>query len=194
VGETDHRVREGVNRQGRAKRRRRTEAGVEARDEAHQQRQRMRCPSEGAGKWISRAGSADGATNLKGGWQKPPRWTSSPLRETGSDPGNRAAVRSAVEILEGECKATSGYPAYGVIQGGGRPEDARDPPEKGQGRRWTREAERASTDGRHTLKVTTTPRRVGSSEVVRGAAGIARCRQFPRARSAGPCLRTDPYP
>jgi hypothetical protein len=42
-----------------------------------------------------------------------------------------AAVRSAIEILEGECKATSGTPAHGVIQGGGRPEDARDPPEKG---------------------------------------------------------------
>ena len=39
VTETRHRVRGGVSRQGREKRRRRTEAGVEARDEVH-----GRCP------------------------------------------------------------------------------------------------------------------------------------------------------
>jgi hypothetical protein len=39
VTETRHRVRGGVSRQGREKRRRRTEAGVEARDEVH-----CRCP------------------------------------------------------------------------------------------------------------------------------------------------------
>jgi hypothetical protein len=69
VAEIRHRARRGANRPGREKRRRRTEAGVEPRDEARagrSARQRaVRVAS--AGKWILRAGSVVGAANLRGG-------------------------------------------------------------------------------------------------------------------------------
>jgi len=84
VDERLHRVRGGASRQGRGKRRRRTEAGVGARDEARRDRggashrgttgasQRGDPPggcggTRRAGKWIPRAGSVEGASNPTGG-------------------------------------------------------------------------------------------------------------------------------
>jgi len=84
VDETLHRARGGESRQGREKRRRRTEAGLEPRDEVRRDHRsvsrggttgtdrRREPPAETGGrhrtgKWIPRAGSAEGAHDPTGG-------------------------------------------------------------------------------------------------------------------------------
>jgi hypothetical protein len=89
--ETHRRARRGASRQGREKRRRRTEAGMEPRDEARDER---RGPSGAsrearAGKWILRVGRVGGAANLRGGCPvgreggSPPTWRTGPERGGG---------------------------------------------------------------------------------------------------------------
>jgi hypothetical protein len=124
VAETRHRARGGASRQGREKRRRRTEAGVEARDEVHtDDPTRTGEPTQRGfdqavedhperpgrrsrtGKWIPRAGSVVGAWNLTGGCQE---------GRDGTASCPRSPDRRTDEVLEGECKTTSGRQASWV--------------------------------------------------------------------------------
>jgi len=98
--ETRHRARGGANRQGREKRRRRTEAGVEARDEARRER-----TGESRGATVAPGSGFPGLGAPEG------RRTS---REDGHGQGTAVVRRTghvdgeAAEVLEGECKARSG--------------------------------------------------------------------------------------
>jgi hypothetical protein len=100
VTETRRRARGGANRQGRERRRRRTEAGVEARDEARRERVgESRRGNAASGSGFPELGAPEG------------RQTS---REDGRDEGTVVVHRTgsadgeAAEVLEGECKARSG--------------------------------------------------------------------------------------
>jgi hypothetical protein len=99
VAETRHRARGRANRQGREKRRRRTEAGVEARDEARR---------EQTGE--SRPGNAASGSGFPGLGAPEGRQTS---REDGREQATVVVHRSgsadgeADEVLEGERKARS---------------------------------------------------------------------------------------
>lgn len=110
-----------------------------------------RCGDDAAGTSIPHAGSIEGARNSMGG---------GPHASLGRRRLNRATGRIAGVILEGESKAMSGATPAGKPTGQRIAEKRRSPHRKvkGQGRRW--EAKRPATAMRHTLKVTTTPRRV----------------------------------
>jgi hypothetical protein len=143
VTEIRHRVRGGGNRQGRGKRRRRTEAGVEARDEAGRQRR--------AGKWTPRTGSAGEEPNLTGGRTGQPLGNRQPFGQPGPRSGR---------VLEGERKVRSGIQPEGKPTGGLLGGRRQGPGRKVKGRRRSREARRPATLGGQTLKANATPRRV----------------------------------
>ena len=98
--EIHHRVRGGANRQGRGKRRRRTEAGLEPRDEAAlEPGGESRKGKELSGSGLLELGAPKGRTT--------PREDGCEKGETVvRDPG--IAYREAGVVLEGERKAMSG--------------------------------------------------------------------------------------
>mgnify|MGYP003571915085 FL=1 len=110
MDETLHRVRGGATRQGREKRRRRTEAGVEARDEASRDRV--------GESWRGNGSSGSGFLGLGASERRP---TS---REDGREEGavvvdrTGGTDREAEEVLESDRKAMSGTPPTRQLAGG----------------------------------------------------------------------------
>jgi hypothetical protein len=155
VVETHHRARGGVNRQGREKRRRRTEAGVETRDEARR---------EGGG--FGQSNNVTPGSGFPGLGASKGRRT---LREDGREQGTALAGRSgsanrdADEVLKGERKARSGIQdRTGNRPVGDSTEHAKVQPAREKGAGDAVNPSQAATAGRHTLKVDATPQRVGT--------------------------------
>jgi hypothetical protein len=150
VVERDHRVRGGENRQGRGKRRRRTAAGVEARDEA-----------EPENRGESHGRKAEPGSGFPGLGAPQGRRTSReevPGRRTVLAPAGRQGRRRS----RGPRERAQGHERYHDWKGN-QPasrlvEDAKVHVERRQGRRRSREAERTATPGGQTLKANATPR------------------------------------
>ncbi len=114
------------------------------------------------GKWIPRAGSAEGERILR-----------EELRSERAVVVGRAGAkgRDANEVLEGACKVKGGIP---TLLATAEPATRRKTPRsrsRDQGRRWSRQAEPTATPGRQTPKISTTPRRARSRATREATAG-----------------------
>jgi hypothetical protein len=118
VAETHHRAHGGVNRQGRGKRRRRTEAGLEPRDEEIGNTAASADAGTVSGKWIPCAGSVGGAANPKGDgtYRRSSRSLEGPtIRTRERARSSRVRARPGV-VIKPEGKPTGG-PVAGIRQG-----------------------------------------------------------------------------
>jgi hypothetical protein len=168
VDETLHRVRGGRNRQGREKRRRRTGAGLEPRDEVRRDHQSAsRGGTTGTGPAVRTAGRGSGEDTVPGsgflGLGAPKGRKILREEGRGRESANvrrpRATVRIVSEVLEGECKVKGGTPTTLETAGPATWWNTPRSRPRGQGRRRGRQAEITATSGRQTPKISTTPRR-----------------------------------
>jgi hypothetical protein len=145
-------IEKGANRQGRGKRRRRTEAGVEPRDEASM---------EGLGMCLDQnvaSGSGPLVLGAPKGIETQGRTDARKERLSSVVLGARTDARTRSSRASERPRAVSNR--KGNRPGGCSAEDTRAQAARQKGRRWSRGAKRAATPGNHTLKVDATPRRV----------------------------------
>ena len=118
MAETRHRAHGGASRQGRGKRRRRTEAGLEPRDEGTPSAAASAVAGEVSGKWIPGAGSVGGATNPMEVWtyrRASQSLEGQPCGQQERARSSRVSARPGVAIKPG--RQLTGCPVAGKRQG-----------------------------------------------------------------------------
>jgi hypothetical protein len=156
VAETRHRARGGASRQGRGKRRRRSDAGPGSRGEAALER----------GGAIRSGRAVPGHGLLELGAPQGRRTPGEEGRKEGEAVGAEPERRPGKQTRSSRASARPGALSHTVRVTGrwrGPAEDARVQTARSKGRRRGREAARAATPGRETLKVDATPWRVRPS-------------------------------